>query len=186
MLLLKIHRHYLLFVVIVLFLPSSLIARDNLPGCRVLSQKLIRVRWEGRGLDVEQGAEAFSVSDPVNKRLQVAAYLYAGRLEITIRTKLENGTRSTMLHGNELMADVFRFFAGRIEEVKDKYSYGDNLKMFNKAKSNGLGDAEAAFATWSGKQARKAGFREVKKVRYSGIAPHISNVEVIYYRPPFP
>jgi hypothetical protein len=47
---------------------------------------------------------------------------------------------------------------------KDMYKGGmsTNLKMFNEAKAKGLTDTEAAWETWTGQQAKNAGYNAVK------------------------
>ena len=89
-------------------------------------------------------------------------------LIISIRTKLPDGSHSTVLRGKEQYCQILEYFEGKFDFIKASWYFdSDNLLQFNYAtmsrKEGGLGlEKEAAvWHTWSGKRAREAGFAKI-------------------------
>jgi len=105
-----------------------------------------------------QDHSRYSVSDPANPRFQAFATLdYStlmglkqDELTLTIRTKLDNGQRSTVLRGGEQFRKIVAHFAGRFTGIRGSWSYDDNLEAFNRAVAAGAQPEEAAVKTWTG------------------------------------
>jgi hypothetical protein len=112
-----------------------------------------------------QDHSRYSVSDPANPQFQAFATLdYStltslkqDELTLTIRTKLDNGQRSTVLRGGEQFKKILAHFAGRFTSIRGSWSYDDNLEAFNRAVAAGGQPEEAALKTWTGQQAAAAG-----------------------------
>ncbi len=114
-------------------------------------------------------ADRYYVRDLSNSRFKAFAVVGSdGFLEIDIRTKLEDGARSTSLRGSEQMRQILRHFAGRIRGIRGNWQYGDNLRVFNQATTAGMTCEQAALQTWTGQQAQAAGFSCVGNVRAGG------------------
>ncbi len=132
---------------------------------------------------VQKTDSSYVAIDPANKRFQIMADLYAGDLDITLRTKLENGTRSKVLKAKEHYRNIVNHFGDRTQRIKSKWSYGDNLEHFNALKAMGFSDEDAVWGTWSGRMSKENGFGKIQRIRTIGNPPNYMDVEVIFVRP---
>jgi len=122
-----------------------------------------------------QDHSRYSVSDPANPKFQAFATLdYStltslkqDELTLTIRTKLDNGQRSTVLRGR----------------IRGSWSYDDNLEAFNRAVAAGAQPEEAAVKTWTGQQAAAAGYTRVVIRSLEGQAGGYKKVVACFFRP---
>ncbi len=128
--------------------------------------------------------EAYRVFDASNIRWQAMGDIGAdGMLNITLRTRLEDGTRSSAIRGAEQFQAIIQHFAGRSKGIRGSWTYGDNLDAFNQATVAGLPPEEAALVTWSGKQAAQAGYTRVIILLLSGLPGDYTSVKVNFLRP---
>lgn len=125
--------------------------------------------------------DRYLVSDASNLRFQAFAYVENGFLQITLRTKLESGTRSNVLHGAEQFQRILQHFAGRFRAIRGNWVYGDNLLSFNVDVAAGLSLEQAALQTWTGKQAVAGGFGRVEIVEVDGLPGSFSQVKVNFW-----
>lgn len=117
----------------------------------------------------ESTVSRYYVRDSSNNRFKAFAVVGSdGMLEIDLRTRLEDGSRSTVLRGAEQFGRILRHFAGRFKGIRGNWQFGDNLAAFNWAIKAGSLPAEAALQTWTGRQAQAAGFSLVENLRLSG------------------
>ena len=123
----------------------------------------------------------YLVTDSSNVRFQAYAYVENGLLQITLRTKLENGLRSMVLHGAEQFQLILQHFTGRFRAIRGNWVYGDNLQSFNMAVAAGLSVEQAALQTWTGQQALAAGFGRVEIVELYGASGSFSQVKVNFW-----
>jgi hypothetical protein len=114
--------------------------------------------------------------------LQATGYLREGELELSIRTRLEDGTRGTIRGAEQFQSILDHFGVSNIRTIKGSWSYGDNLAAFNKAISEGLTPQAAAAGTWTGQQAAQAGFGSVRVGRTYGQPGAYTKVEVYFTR----
>ncbi len=126
-------------------------------------------------------ADRYLVSDSTYVRFQAYAYVEDGILQITLRTKLENGLRSTVLHGAAQFQRILQHFAGRFIAIRGNWVYGDNLRLFNASVKNGLSLEQAALQTWTGQQALKAGYDRVEIIEAHGLPGLFNQVKVNFW-----
>ncbi len=113
--------------------------------------------------------EIYHVYERANARFAVRANLDSkGYIEMSIRTKLEDGTRSKILQAAAEFSKVLKHFEGRAKGFQASWQYGDNLKVFKEQLAKGLTESQAAWKTWTGQQLRKAGYDQVKIVENAG------------------
>jgi len=123
--------------------------------------------------------DRYYVRDSSNNRFKAFAIVSPdGLLEIDLRTKLEDGTRSIVLHGAEQFRRILRHFAGRFRGIRGNWQHGDNLKVFNRTTAAGMTSEEAALQTWTGRQAQAAGFSRVENIRAFGSPGVYTDVRV--------
>lgn len=84
------------------------------------------------------------------------------RLTLNLFTRDKDGTRHPLLRGSEQFEDILRFFEGEYVGINALWYEGDNLAEFNRLTASGLKPEEAARQTWTGQQALKHGFTDVK------------------------
>jgi hypothetical protein len=125
--------------------------------------------------------DRYLVSDASNIRFQAFAYVENGFLQITLRTKLENGTRSKVLHGAAQFQSILQHFAGRFHAIRGNWVYGDNLQSFNAGVAAGLSLEESALQTWTGRQAVTAGFGKVEIVEVYESAGSFTQAKVNFW-----
>ncbi|NVM57282.1 MAG: RHS repeat-associated core domain-containing protein, partial [Desulfobacterales bacterium] len=132
-------------------------------------------------LTVEHSHGRYLVSDSANARFQAIGTIEDDLIEITIRSKLEDGTRSAVIRGSEQFKQVVDFFP-QAKGIKANWQYGDNLLEFNKLTKAGLSPTEAAAKTWTGKQATKHGFTKIADIELTGTPGDYTDVKVIFKR----
>lgn len=125
--------------------------------------------------------DRYLVSDASNIRFQAFAYVENGFLQITLRTKLENGTRSKVLQGAEQFQLILQHFTGRFHAIRGNWVYGDNLRSFNVGVAAGMSLEQAALQTWTGRQATAAGFGRVEIVEVYDLLGSFSQVKVNFW-----
>ena len=123
----------------------------------------------------------YLITDSSNVRFQVYAYVEDGLLPITLRTKLEDGVRSTELQGAEQFRHILRHFASRFRAIRGNWVYGDNLKAFNTGVAEGLSWEQAALQTWTGRQALAAGYDRVEVLEWHGLPGSFKQVKVNFW-----
>ena len=126
--------------------------------------------------------DRYAVYDSLHKRLQVFAVVDNGELSLTMRTRLEDGTRSPLLRGAEQFARVLSHFSGTFIGIQGSWSFGDNLAAFNRATAGGMSPENAALQTWTGKQAGAAGYRRVMVRSLEGQPGAYTRVKVVFLR----
>ena len=134
-------------------------------------------------LEVHSTTERFLVRDTSHKRFQAAATLEGDELLLIIRTKLEDGTRSTLLRGSELFTSALRHFEGRFKAIRGSWHYGDNIAEVNELTAKGMPLLEAAKKTWTGKRAAEAGFTRVSIRHADGRTGAYTDVLAIFSKP---
>ena len=85
--------------------------------------------------------------------------------------------------GSEPFHKILQFFAGRFKGIRGSWSFGTNLEAFNKAITTGMSPVEAALKTWTGQQAKDAGYSRVVIRSLEGPAGHYSKVTVSFFHP---
>ncbi len=120
----------------------------------------------------------YRTSDSSNVRFQAFAYVAEQVLHVTLRTKLEDGTRSSVLRGKEQFALILKHFAGRFTIIRGNWQFGDNLAAFNQFVKAGLSPPEAALQTKSGQWAQAAGYDKVEVLALVGQAGDYASVKV--------
>ena len=122
--------------------------------------------------------ERYLVTDSTNVRFQAYAYIEDGFLQITLRTKLENGLHLTELQGATQFQLMLGHFIGRFKGIRGNWTYGDNLKLFNNGVHEGLSLEQSALKTWTGRQAQMAGYSRVEVVELYGLPGSFNQVKV--------
>lgn len=113
--------------------------------------------------------DVYYVFERANARFSARANLDSkGYIELSLRTKLEDGTRAQVLKGATELKNVLKHFEGRAKGFKANWQYGDKLKVFKDQLAKGLTESQAAWRTWTGQQLKKAGYDQVKILENSG------------------
>ncbi|NJL55192.1 hypothetical protein HC928_08380 [bacterium] len=87
-----------------------------------------------------------------------------GTLSLNFQTQI-NGQRYPGLRGGEQFNAIINHFGRQnIQRINATWTSGDNLSQFNYLRSIGLSEVEAAEGTWTGLQARQAGFTKVTAI----------------------
>jgi len=124
--------------------------------------------------------DRYAVYDSVHRRLQAFAVIDNGELAITLRTRLEDGTRSPVLRGSEQFERILAHFSGKFLGIQGSWSFGDNLAAFNRAIAQGSSIADAALQTWTGRQATAAGYARVVVRSLEGAPGAYTKVKVTF------
>ena len=127
--------------------------------------------------------DRYSVSDPTDPRFRASASVKAGELEVDIRVELESGETSTVLRGPDELRKILAHFVPRYRSVHVCWSYGDNLKAFNRAIAVGATADEAALRTWTGHQLALAGYSNVSIQSLEGSTGRFTKVTVCFGKP---
>lgn len=106
------------------------------------------------------------------------------RLALNFKTRVGD-TRSPFLKGAEQFDSILRFFEGEYVGINAMWYAGDNLAEFNRltGPAHNLSLVEAARRTWTGQQALKHGFTDVKIARTKGSPGKYSHAEVYFDHP---
>jgi hypothetical protein len=127
----------------------------------------------------------FALRDSTNPFLHIDGHLRSdGELTFSIITKL-NGTYG-VVRAKELFAAMMKHFGDRVKSIKAVWSseieMGDNLDAFNSAVRAGKTARQAAFDTWTGQQAKAAGFTAVGRIVPAGDEGNYIDVLVEFIR----
>jgi hypothetical protein len=128
--------------------------------------------------------ERYAVEDPANFRFMARGSVNAsGELSIDLRMQLESGERSTLLRGSEQFQAILDFFRGKFTAFKGHWQAGSNLAKFNELTAEGVPEKVAAGLTWTGEQAKAAGYTKVTVQKTEGTPGHYTSVKVLFQRP---
>lgn len=112
-----------------------------------------------------------------------------GVLTLNFRTKIINAAGQELRHPNIRGAEQFaaiinHFGKGRIKKILAIWSDGDNLDAFNALTAQGVSNADAALGTWTGGQAKAAGYGNVTGVdAYPPGRPGHYRAVTVYFEP---
>lgn len=121
-----------------------------------------------RLIDRSIPGQRYYKQDSSNPRLHAEGKVLGSSLFVSLRTKLENGQRSTLLSGEEQFQAILKFFEGKFTSIAGNWQFGSNLAGLNELTAKGLPPEAAAARTWTGKQAARAGFERVEIVNVQG------------------
>jgi hypothetical protein len=125
----------------------------------------------------------YHVADPIDPRFEATASVNKGELLFDIRVELESGERSTVLRGPDELRKILAHFVPRYQSVRVCWSYGDNLRAFNRATAAGATTDEAALRTWTGHQLALAGYSNVSIQSLEGSTGRFTKVTVCFRKP---
>jgi hypothetical protein len=125
----------------------------------------------------------YHVADPIDPRFEATASVNEGELLFDIRVELESGERSTVLRGPDELRKILAHFVPRYQSLRVCWSYGDNLKAFNRATAAGAPTDEAALRTWTGHQLALAGYSNVSIQSLEGSTGRFTKVTVCFRNP---
>lgn len=118
-------------------------------------------------LETVKTRDSFEISDPENQFFFLAQ-LYHGELIMDIQ--LVDGHRRSSIRGSEAYAQMMTHFKPHgIYLISATWSYGTNNKRFFELLDQGVPAEQAALQTWSGQQATKYGYTEVRDI---DLTPH--------------
>lgn len=110
----------------------------------------------------------------------------SGTLSLSFQLRDIEGNRSVFLSGKEEFQRIMEHFGKRVKRIQGTWLYGDNLAEFNRlvGPPHGLDVFEAAAQTWTGKNAAKYGYTEVKILKLTkSIRGDYNSVKVIFEKP---
>lgn len=114
--------------------------------------------------EVTKGPKRIILED-VDNGFEVSAVLENRNLEIVIELVNHRQRQRSELRGSQAYAQVIEHFGlQNISVIEGIWVNGDNLKSYRQGRRTGLSRKDAAKATWSGIQAAKYGFSEVRTV----------------------
>jgi hypothetical protein len=125
----------------------------------------------------------YQVSDPIDSRFRVTAFVDSGELAFDIRTELESGERSTVLRGPDQLRKILAHFSPRYQSLRVCWSHGDNLKDFNRAIAAGVTHEEAVLRTWTGQQLALSGYSNVAIRTLEGSPSRYTKVVACFRKP---
>lgn len=110
--------------------------------------------------------ESFSIVDRENRHISFSGYLNSkGVLSISAHLVFPGLGHRSSLRGDALYKEMIEHFGlAQIKEIRGIWVDGVNFKKFFTLRESGASLAQAALNTWSGKQAVKYGFTEVKSI----------------------
>jgi hypothetical protein len=140
----------------------------------------------------------YAVSDAADPSFKVNADVNEGVLSLNMRTQrlepVEGGAegppqlvRSSSLRGKEQYEAVVKYFEGKFTKIEGHWEAGPldaNLAEFNRLTGLGVSPQQAARQTWSGIQAKEAGYTHVEVKDLQGTPGHYSKVRVHFSKPP--
>lgn len=113
-----------------------------------------------------------------------------GHLTSNIETAgADTGQPSTMINAKKLFAQALAYFGEGVKGINGLWSYGDNLREFNRLTGKNLSPEEAASKTWTGLRAAEAGFTRVvfkpadRKILKAGKPGAYKTVTVRFVKP---
>jgi hypothetical protein len=125
----------------------------------------------------------YQISDPIDSRFQVNAFVDAGELALDIRTELETGERSTVLRGPDQLRKILAHFVLRYDSLRVCWTQGENLKDFNRAVAAGATHEEAVLRTWTGHQLALSGYSNFAIRTLEGSPCRYTKVVVCFRKP---
>jgi hypothetical protein len=125
----------------------------------------------------------YHVADPIDPRFEATASLNAAELLFDIKVELESGQRSISLRGPDQLRKILTHFAQRFDRLRVCWSYGDNLKAFNRAIAAGTTNEEAVLRTATGHQLALAGYSNVAIESLEGSRASHTKVVVCFRKP---
>jgi hypothetical protein len=125
----------------------------------------------------------YHAADPIDARFEATASMNAGELVFDIRVELESGERSISLRGPDQLRKILAYFAQRYDSLRVCWSYGDNLKTFNRAIAAGATNEEAVLRTATGHQLALAGYSNVAIQSLEGLCARHTKVVVCFRKP---
>ena len=125
----------------------------------------------------------YHLTDPIDSRFEATASVNKGELLFNIRIELESGERSTVLRGPDELRKILAHFVPRYQSVRVCWSYGDDLKAFNRATAVGTPADEAALRTWTGHQLALAGYSNVSIQSLEGSTGRFTKAVVCFRKP---
>jgi hypothetical protein len=105
--------------------------------------------------------QVYWVYDSSNPRFSSRAELENGILTITLRTVLDDGSRSSILRGAEEFSNIMAHFGAAVQAIKGSWQFGTNLATINSLTAAGMPLEQAVRQTWSATQAARFGFSAV-------------------------
>jgi hypothetical protein len=125
----------------------------------------------------------YHTADPLDPRFEATAYVKAGELFFDIRVELDSGERSISLRGPDQLRKILAYFAHRYDSLRVCWSYGDNLKAFNRAIAAGATNEEAVLRTTTGHQLALAGYSNVTIQSLEGLSARHTKLVVCFRKP---
>jgi hypothetical protein len=125
----------------------------------------------------------YLVSDPVRSSFYARGEIEEEELLIDIRTELESGERSAVLHGADQLRKILAHFFPRYKSVRVSWWFGENLVTFNRALASGATLEAAAQRTVFGHQVALAGFSRALILSLEGSPARYTKVVVSFSRP---
>jgi hypothetical protein len=166
------------------FLFFSLPALGGTPALDEVRNRCLRgeLEWLSEG-------ETYRVTVPENPDLTVEARLdRRGDLHLDFRTRIPGGgqnSRVSALRGKEQFEAILDHYTGRVRRIIGYWmAEGDNLETFNRltAPPDGLPPQEAALLTWTGQQASRAGYSQVRIEELTGAPGRYIIVQIAFER----
>lgn len=124
---------------------------------------------------IEATEHVFEVLDEEFDDLGIRATLDArGVFRFWIETRLdrlspEHGRAYGNVRAKQLFAAALAHFGSRVTCIRAEWYYGDNLAVFDRlVRVDGISPADAALATWTGRQAATHGFSVARIVTAKG------------------
>jgi len=122
----------------------------------------------------------YHVSDPIDPRFEATAYVDRSELLFDLKVELESGERSTILRAPDQLRKILAHFAPRYDSLRFSWSYGENLKAFNRAAATGASKEEAALQTVIGRQVALAGYENASIQTLEGLPARYTKVVVSF------
>lgn len=104
-------------------------------------------------------------------------------LALDLKTRnIKSGRRSRILSGKDQFQKILNYFEGQFAFISGVWFEGDNIATFNRLTGAGVSVEEAALQTWTGQQAKAAGYTEPKVHRLYGKTGRYIIVEIDFYK----
>ncbi len=102
-------------------------------------------------------ADSLLISDRDDETLQLSAELSEGELWFSVNC-IDKDDRRRTVRGSVLYDLMMDHFGSSVFAVVGFWTVGENRRVFVEGLANGMLPGEAAFLTWSGRQAHRHGF----------------------------
>lgn len=144
---------------------------------QVLQGKIIR------GKD----SEAFEVTERARIGNKEVVFKFSAYLDFkgvaTFNITLKAGGYRSSMRGNKLFQEALMHFGNKVKVIRGRWVEGDNLNAFEALSNRGFSDEDAAFGTWTGQQALKAGFTKIDSVSAVKMFDHYNAVVIDFIKP---